>query len=169
MNTIPSPPQYTNSLHNWKAEPLCIFKILGHYLPPILCTIAIGADTPLTPSAFMAGRPIRSTLRSLYSTQASLAHSSGSLPTVFQGHNRTTTFHQPHSPLLSNKTFPTNHKSNPCVTPVPLWQQNTRCLWRSSLSLQAGARTQNSPTQQNVWHTSLHLPLPRPTHRMDQK
>jgi hypothetical protein len=59
---------YASSLHNWKAEPLRLFKILRHYLPPILLATTPDRETPPTITAFISARPRKSILRNLYHT-----------------------------------------------------------------------------------------------------
>jgi hypothetical protein len=51
-----------SSLHNWESETLRIFKILRLCLPPITQATSTG-NTPLTSSAFIACKPMQSTLR----------------------------------------------------------------------------------------------------------
>jgi hypothetical protein len=134
---------YASSLHNWKAEPLRLFKILRHYLPPILLATTPDRETPPSITAFISARPRKSILRNLYHTHK-LAERTTPTPT-FPPHiqvvlpqllNKNTSFpfnslsrrtrsshcpsHIHRRPQTQAKT--SHHKPYPCVTPMPLWR-----------------------------------------------
>jgi hypothetical protein len=60
------PPQYSISLHNWKSEPLRLFKILRHYLPKIIKSITLVGTEPMPLTTFIGMKPKKNILRNLY-------------------------------------------------------------------------------------------------------
>jgi hypothetical protein len=53
------PSHHANSLKNWKAKPLRLFKILGHCLPPILRILTQPKNTPPKALTFVSTAPRR--------------------------------------------------------------------------------------------------------------
>jgi hypothetical protein len=151
-----------SSLHNWKSETLRIFKFLRLHLPPITQATSTGS-TPLTASAFIACKPMRSILRNLCSahkkaerdtlTPTFPPHAQVMLPQLL---NKTTSFpfhslsrRQPDhriSPatftVAPKRTASSNHQPSARISLMPL-RQSPRRLRRTLLSLQIRPRTQN--------------------------
>jgi hypothetical protein len=56
----------TQSLTNWKSEPLRLFNILNHCLPSILRSLTPPKDNPPAPSAFKSTHPKRNVMQNLH-------------------------------------------------------------------------------------------------------